>query len=312
MNNNRFTILLAFASIYIIWGSTYLALKLGIETIPPFLLSGLRFLLAGIVLLAYCLLTGKSFPGRRELVNNSLCGVLMLGGGTVSVAWAEQYVPSSTAAIIVTFLPFWFVLLDKKQWGYYFNNKIILLGLLFGFIGVILLTTFTEADTTNLNKPGNTTPGIFVIMLGGIAWTIGSLIAKYKTTHTSLLLNGSIQMLATAVVCLLVSFASSEFGAFSLEQVSTKSIIALLYLVFMGSHVAYLSYIYLLRVRPAVQVSTYVYVNPVIAVLLGAVIANELINLPEILALILILFGVLIVNLPKYIALKKSDGILKP
>lgn len=309
MSNNRITILLAFASIYIIWGSTYLALRFGIETIPPFLLSGVRFALAGIVLFIYCLLTGKSLPDRSSFVNNSICGVLMLGGGTVSVAWAEQYVPSSTAAIIVTFLPFWFVLLDKKQWSYYFTNKIILLGLVLGFIGVILLTAFAETDTSNLNKPGNTTPGVFVIMFGGIAWTIGSLVSKYKTNNTSLLMNGSIQMLATAAVCLLVSFVSGEFSAFSFDQVSTKSIVSLLYLVFMGSHIAYLSYIYLLSIKPAVQVSTYVYVNPVIAVLLGAIIANELISLPEVLSLIVILFGVLMVNLPKYIAFRKFKNI---
>src|SRR3954451_15049935 len=108
MSTTRTSILLAFASIYIIWGSTYVALRFGIATIPPFLLSGIRFFIAGSLLFAYCLLTKKPLPNRHSIINNSICGVLMLGGGTVSVAWAEQYVPSSTAAIIVTFVPFWF------------------------------------------------------------------------------------------------------------------------------------------------------------------------------------------------------------
>lgn len=306
MSNNRIIILLTFASIYIIWGSTYLALRFGIETMPPFILCSMRFLIAGLVLLIYCLFTKQRLPAKASIINNSICGILMLGGGTVSVAWAEQYVPSSIAAIIVTFLPFWFVLLDKKQWSYYFNNKIILVGLVLGFIGVMLLTTFADTDTTGLNKPGNTTPGIVVILFGGIAWTIGSLVSKYKTTNASLLMNGSIQMLATGIVCLLISFAAGELKAFSLSQISSKSIYALAYLIFMGSHVAYLSYIYLLSVRPAVQVSTYVYVNPVIAVLLGALLAHEIVSLPELFSLLIILCGVLLVNMPKYIAAKTN------
>jgi drug/metabolite transporter (DMT)-like permease len=130
--------------------------------------------------------------------------------------------------------------------------------------------------------------------------------SKYKTSNASLLMNGSIQLLATSVVCLVISFAGGELKTFSLTQVSSQSFFALLYLVFMGSLVAYLSYIYLLSLLPAVQVSTHVYVNPVIAVLLGALFAGEQVNLAEILSLVIILFGVLLVNMPKYYALKKS------
>lgn len=304
--NDRIKVLLAFASIYIIWGSTYLALRFGIETIPPFLLSAVRFFIASMLLFAYCILKGKKLPDARSIINNSVCGTLMLGGGTVSVAWAEQYVPSGTAAIIVTFLPFWFVLLDKKQWTYYFSNKIILLGLLLGFFGVMLLVNFSHTDTSGLNKPGHTTFGIIAILLGGVAWTIGSLILKYNTKNTSLMVNGTIQLFATSVVCLVISLATGEFNAFSFQQVSAQSIFAMIYLATIGSIVAYLSYIYLLSVRPAVQVSTYVYVNPVIAVLLGVILANEVVTPAELFSLFIILCGVLLVNMPKYIALKKA------
>jgi drug/metabolite transporter (DMT)-like permease len=306
MSNNRINILLAFAAIYIVWGSTYVAARIAITTIPPFLLSSIRFFIAGLLLFTYCLLTSKALPDLKSVISNSICGVLMLGGGTVSVAWAEQYVPSSTAAIIVAFLPFWFVLLEKKQWSYYFSNKIIIAGLLLGFIGVMLLTNFSATDTTGLNKPGHTAFGITAILAGGVAWTIGSLISKYKTSNTALLVNGSIQMFATSLVCLLMSFITSELKTFSFQQVSHQSTTALVYLVLMGSLVAYLSYIWLLSMRPSVQVSTYVYINPIIAVLLGAVIANEKINATEVFALFIILCGVLLVNLPKYVALKRS------
>jgi drug/metabolite transporter (DMT)-like permease len=305
MSNKRINILLAFAAIYIVWGSTYVAARIAITTIPPFLLSSIRFFIAGLLLFTYCLLKRKVLPDLRSVINNGVCGVLMLGGGTVSVAWAEQFVPSSTAAIIVAFLPFWFVLLEKKQWSYYFGNKVIIAGLLLGFTGVMLLTNFSDTDTTGLNKPGHTAFGIAAILAGGIAWTIGSLISKYKTSNTALLVNGSIQMFATSFVCLLMSFITSELKTLSFQQVSHQSIAALFYLIFMGSLIAYLSYIWLLSMLPAVQVSTYVYINPIIAVLLGAVIANEKINAIEVLALFIILCGVLLVNLPKYISLKK-------
>src|SRR5882672_6530007 len=274
MSNNRINILLAFASIYIIWGSTYVALRFGIETIPPFLLSATRFFIAGILLFGYCLLKRKALPDLKSIFTNGFCGVLVLGGGTISVAWAEQYVPSSIAAILVTFVPFWFVLLDKKQWGYYFSNKIILVGILLGFIGVSVLTLVNQ-DTATLNRPGNAGIGVIAILAGGISWTVGSLLLKYKTSNASLLVNGSIQMLATAVASLLISFIAGELNSFSFNQVSSESMSALFYLTFMGSLGAYLSYIYLLSILPAVQVSTYVYINPLIAVLLGVSFANE-------------------------------------
>jgi drug/metabolite transporter (DMT)-like permease len=308
MSSSRVKILLAFASIYIIWGSTYVALRFGIETVPPFLLSSVRFFIASILLFGYCLLRRIQLPDIKSILNNSASGILMLGGGTVSVAWAEQYVSSSTAAIMVTLLPFWFVLLDKRQWNYYFSNKIILAGLVLGFAGVVLLTNFSDTDTTGLNKPGHAAFGIIAILAGGIAWTTGSLISKYKTINSPLLINGSIQFFATFIVCLIMSFATGELKTFSFQQVSAESITALFYLILMGSLVAYLSYIYLLNVLPAVQVSTYVYVNPVIAVMLGVIFAGEQVSLAEACALAVILLGVLLVNVPKYYAWKKQKS----
>ncbi len=305
MSNNRIKILLAFTAIYIVWGSTYIALRFAIKTIPPFLMSAVRLFIATSVLFGWCLIKKIKLPDRRSFLINSVCGILMLGGGTVSVAWGEQYVPSSIAAILVTFLPFWFVLLDKRQWGYYFSNKIILVGLLLGFIGVLMLTNFSKTDTSGLNRPGHAVFGIIAILCGGIAWTTGSLISKYTTKSSSLLMNAAIQFFATAIVCSVISFATGETKTYSFEQASMQSILAMLYLVFMGSLLAYLSYIYLLHVRPAVQVSTYVYINPVIAVLLGALLAGEQISMPEIFSLVIILFGVLLVNVPKYYAWKK-------
>src|SRR5690349_16970785 len=136
---NKLKVLLAFAAIYLIWGSTYLALLIGVETVPPFFLSALRLTFAGILLYVYCLLKGEEQPDITSLKKNAICGILMLFGGTCSVAWAEQYLPSGLTAIIVTSLPFWFIVLDKKQWSFYFSNKLLLTGLIIGFIGVAVL-----------------------------------------------------------------------------------------------------------------------------------------------------------------------------
>ncbi len=126
----KWKIILAFAVIYLVWGTTYLAILFAIKDIPPFLMSGMRFLFAGIILYFFCLVKKEQQPNFLSFSKNVFRGILMLVGGTVSVTWAEQYLPSSTAAIIVTSVPFWFVILDRKQWKFYFSNKVLIIGLL--------------------------------------------------------------------------------------------------------------------------------------------------------------------------------------
>jgi|SRR6266487_694571 len=186
---NKWKIILAFAAIYIIWGSTYLALLIGVQSMPPFILSALRFTLAGILLYAYCLWKREARPDFPSLQKNALCGILMLFGGTGSVAWAEQYLPSSLAAIIVTTMPFWFVLLDKKQWSFYFSNKIIIAGLLIGFIGVGILVGFDKSPHPFGGNSSMKIYGAVAILAGSISWTVGSLYSKYSPAKNSVLMN---------------------------------------------------------------------------------------------------------------------------
>lgn len=300
MNRNQWNILLSFAAVYIIWGSTYLALMFGIQSIPPFVLSGLRFLFAGVLLSVWCILVKKEkTPSSKSIGINSIAGILTLFGGAASVAWAEQYISTGLAAIIVTAVPFWFVLLDKKQWSFYFSNKMIIAGLIVGFAGVIVLVGF---DNTNTNQSSNANQlaGAFAILVGGIAWTVGALYSKYKPTGSSLLVNVSVQLLAAGVFSMIVSFFTGELKTFSFTAVSSASWLALSYLVLIGSIVAFSCYHYLLKMRPPAQVSTYVYVNPIVALLLGAIFVNEPITWVKVMALTIILSGVLLVNLPKY------------
>ena len=294
----QWKIILAFSAIYIIWGSTYLAILLVIKDIPPLLMSGFRFLVAGIILYSWCAWKKEKMPGYSSFVKNSVCGILMLFGGTVAVAWSEQYIPSGLAAVIVTTVPFWFILLDKKEWSFYFSNKMIIPGLLLGFAGVVLLLGFDTHLTANAGN-NKTTLGIIVIIAGGIAWTAGSLFSKYKPAGNSLLMNAAVQLIVTGLFSFIVSFFSGEFRNFTFSTVQTNAWLALLYLIVAGSLVAYLCYLWLLKVRTAAQVSSYVYVNPVVAVLLGAIFANEKITSVQVFALLIILSGVLLVNISK-------------
>ena len=298
--NEKWKVLLAFAALYIVWGSTYLGILVALESMPPVLLAACRFLIAGTLLFAWCRIKKIPMPSLDSIKRNALAGILMLFGGTVSVTWAEQYLPSSLAAIIVTSLPFWFVLLDKKQWPVYFSNKMIIGGLLIGFAGVIILVGFQHPPHIKNVTPGQQIAGALVIIGGGIAWTIGSLYSKYKPATDNLVMNGSVQLLCSAVFTIVVSVFMGEVSSFSFEQVTVRSWFALFYLALMGSIVAYLSYLFLLKVRPAAQVSTYVYVNPIVALLLGSLLVNEPITWLQVIALAVILGGVLLVNLARY------------
>jgi len=300
LSKERLTVLLAFAAIYIVWGSTYLAIWIGLNDIPPFLMSGLRFLVAGFILHIWCWCKGETFRGTQVITRNTISGILMLVGGTVSVAWAEQYLSSSLAATIVTILPFWFVLLDRPHWNFYFSHKAIIAGLILGFAGVILLLRYGGNKSSSALGHSNQWLGVVVLLFGGIAWTVGSLYSKYKPAKSSLLANASVQLLASGFFCLLVSWLFGEWNHFAPQKIASSSWLALLYLIVMGSIVTYLSYLYLLKKRSPAQVSSYVYINPVIALLLGSFIANESITTLKIISLVIILGGVLLVNLPRY------------
>src|SRR4030095_16055213 len=305
ISSSKWLVILAFAAIYVIWGSTYLAILFAIGDIPPFLMSGLRFLAAGLILFLWRTGKGERQSQFTSFGKNVICGILMLAGGTVSVAWAEQYSSSSLAAIIVTAVPFWFILLDKQQWSFYFSNKIVVTGLLLGFVGVAVLVAFNKSEHVYLQNTGKQWLGALAIIVGGIAWTSGSLFSKYKPAKSSMLMNASIQLLAAGFFCMMVSIFSGEGKTFSFVNVNTDAWLALVYLVVMGSLVAYLSYLWLLKIRPVAIVSTYVYMNPVVAVLLGALIGGEKITTLQMSALLIILAGVLLVNKARF---KSNSG----
>ena len=290
-------VIAAFASLYIIWGSTYIAILIALKDIPPFLLAGIRFIIAGMLLYIWCRVKGESTPPLKSFAVISFSGILMLFFGTGSLVWVEQYIPTGIAAIIIATVPLWFVLLDKRQWKFHFNNKFIVIGLLIGFSGV--LTLF--AGNNSFSFSGNKMKFIsfIVLLIGSLLWAAGSLYSKYTPAEGSTGMKASIQMMAAGFVSLIPAFASGEQHHFVLSHVSTPVIMAIIYLVSFGSLIGYISYIWLLSVRPPSLVGTYAYVNPVVAVFLGWLIADEQIGYRQVVALVIILAGVIIVNFSK-------------
>ena len=294
---SKIMILAAFAAIYIIWGSTYIAMLFAIREIPPMMMLGVRFTVAGMILYTYSRLKGESLPDTSSIVKISLSGVLMLCIGTGAVAWVEQYIPSGLAAIIVATVPLWFVILDKKKWHSNFRNKWIIGGLVIGFIGV--LTLFADSKAINLSGDKMQLISVLVLVVGTISWAAGSLYSKYAKMEGSSTMKAALQMSAAGIVSILISLISGEHRQAHWSTISWDTIFALLYLVSIGSLVGYMAYVWLLSVRPPALVGTYAYVNPVVALFLGWLLVGEHISRQQVIALSIILAGVILVTLSK-------------
>jgi drug/metabolite transporter (DMT)-like permease len=298
-------LLLAFGTIYFIWGASFLAASFGLDSFPPYLLMVLRYMVAGWILLLYSYFSNGKLPGRRSFIVNSIAGVLILVGGSGSVLWAQQYIGSALAAILVSSLPVWFILLDRPQWPLYFRQISIIAGVVLGFAGILLLFGFNHRP---IHAP-NAHPvlSIVVLLLGCISFTIGTLFVKYRPVDEPVATNAGVQLVAAGFAALIISLSGGETAGFLFAAVTTKAWLALAYLTLFGSVAGYLSYVWLLGIQPAARVGTFAYVNPVIAVLLGAFVAHENIPAVQIIALLIILCSVLLVNLPGYF--KKTAGV---
>jgi drug/metabolite transporter (DMT)-like permease len=302
MNNPKWLqqsrIVFAFAAIYIVWGSSFYGVLTALKSFPPFLLSALRFLIAGIALLIFCAVKKEPLPNFTDLKKNMLCGLIMFMGGVVSVAWAQQFIPSTFASIIIT-TPFWFVLLDRRQWSFYFSDKWIITGLMTGLFGVILLMS-NKSGRAGVGDEKTQLLSILMIILGSFLWVLGSLYLKYQTLKTSTYVNTCIQLLTSGVFCLGISWWRHEPQNLVWQNVQTASVVAIFYLSIVSSMLTFMAYIWLIKIKPPAIVSTYSYVNPVVAVLLGWGFAGESMTWVQVLGLVIILLGVLFVNLPKY------------
>ncbi|MBB2144274.1 EamA family transporter [Pedobacter sp. LMG 31464] len=296
-----FKVYLAFAIVYIVWGSTYFFIQKALGGFPPFILGTFRFIIAGLLLLAWCKITGQKILDKSLIKPAIISGVLMLGIGNGIVIWVEQFIPSGLVAIMVASAAIWFVLLDKPKWKENLSSTSTIIGLIVGFIGVILL--FGEQVLHILQTSQSTTQiiGMILLIVGPIAWAGGSLYSKYKSpSNSSVSVNTAWQMIAAGIAFIPGSVFSAEYGSFEWKNVSLDAWLSVIYLIIFGSIAAFSAYVWLLKVRPATQVSTYAYVNPVVAVLLSLCFTDEKITLLQIFGLIVILGSVLLINLVKY------------
>ena len=294
-------VILAFAIVYIVWGSTYFFIQIAVKDFPPFILGALRFIIAGVLMAAWCIFKGENIFAAKGIKHAAISGILMLFCGNGIIIWVEQSMPSAMVAIMVSSAPLWFVLLDKPKWSENLRSKSIIAGMMIGLAGVILL--FSEQVTEALSLQGSESvkmSSMVMLVIAAITWSGGSLYSKYKSSEDSIIVNSTWQMIAAGIAFIPGIIIRNEFNGFQWKAVSGDAWMAVIYLVVLGSIAGFSAYVWLLKERPAMQVSTYAYVNPVVAVLLGVFFANEHISSIQVIGLIIILGSVFMINMARY------------
>jgi drug/metabolite transporter (DMT)-like permease len=293
MKRDRALAFTAFIIVCVVWGTTYLAIRVAVRTIPPMLLTGARFVVAGIVLFAIARLRGEPIPRARSVVTELLIvGLLMVGIGNFAVVWSEQWVPSGIAALLVATAPFWAVLLERMRKD---GERIDIrraLGMLMGFVGVALLVTPGGAGRV---FDAHFVAGALAVQVGSIAWQYGTVRSKYNLHDVPPLISSSFQMLAGGIGIAIVGLATGEPRRLTF---TAQGIGALAYLTIFGSVLAYTAYVYAVRSIRVTTLSLYAYINPLVAVILGWLILNEQLTPVSIVAMLIILGGVALVQTP--------------
>jgi drug/metabolite transporter (DMT)-like permease len=289
----RSRVIAAFVAVYVVWGSTYLAIRYAVETMPPFLMVGARFLVSGVILYAWSRARGEPRPTKAQWRDALVTGVLLLCCGNGAVAWAEQRVPSGLAALLVAIVPLWMVLVEWLRPRGIRPTVSIVAGVVVGLIGLVVLigprTLVGDGDVDRL--------GAIVLVVASLAWAGGSVYNRYGARPDSALMSTGLQMIAGSVGLLLVGVGAGELGTLHLARVSSASWLGWLYLVTFGSLVGFTAYVYLLRAVSPAKASTYAYVNPVVAVFLGWAIAGEPVTMRTLAAAAIILGGVAMITI---------------
>jgi drug/metabolite transporter (DMT)-like permease len=296
-SQHRVRLFVAFGSVYFFWGTTYLAIRFALASITPFLLGSMRFFLAGGIMYAWGRMRGAGRPNLREWRSAAILGTLLFVCGNGALMWAEQYVPSGLAALLLACTPLWMVLLDSmRREGHELTGRIIA-GLLSGLLGLIVLIGPGEI----LGGQNVDIVGAVVLVLGSLAWTFASI--HYRSFHLpkSLVLVAGMEMLAAAVVFVILGVIAGEVPALVQHEPSLVSVGAVLYLVTFGSIVGYTAYAWLLAHTSPARVATYAYVNPIIALFVGWLIGGEALTLRTLLAAVMITgaVGMIIMQAPR-------------
>ena len=301
----RLLLILAFTAVYIIWGTTYLAMRFGMLGIPPFMLCLFRYVLVAIILLAWMGVKGLSFPSAKNTKILTASGLLMLVGGTGLVVTAEQYINSGATATVIATEPLMFLLMDRKNRRSY--SLLTVTGIVLGFAGIFLFSKFTgnQGDALSAAGSADVWKGTVMVLISALFWVYGALQSRRQTAaNHSPVASAAVQHIAAALGCLPIVFARGEWSRFHPAQVPAAAWLGLAYLVVMGSLVAFMAYMWLMKVQPPAVVSTHTYVNPIVAVIAGWILAGETINFTQMLALTMVLLGVLLVQSPRSLLMK--------
>jgi drug/metabolite transporter (DMT)-like permease len=296
----------ALIAVYIVWGSTYLAIRFTIDTIPPFLSAGIRFLVAGAILYFWRRFSGDPAPSKAEWRSASIIGLLLLLSGNGALVWAESRIPSGIASLFIATAPFWMVLIDALRPSGVRANWLTWLGVLVGLIGTALLANPWQAHTIN---PALDPVGIIVLLVAALSWSIGSLYSRKAPLPNSPLLGTGMEMLVGSLGLFVFGTLVGEWHQFHITAISLRSLGGLAYLIVFGSGIGFVAYTWLLRNAPTPIVSTYAYVNPVVAILLGSVIVHEPLEGIEIISAMIIIAGVILITTAKSLAARKPSPI---
>jgi len=306
---NRTLLYLAYAAVYLIWGSTFFAIRIGIESLPPLLLPALRHLSIGLIFYPIFRYLSEDKPTLLQWRTAIVTGCLLLSIGNGTVSWAEKIVPSGIAALLVATVSLWMVLIDWLRPGGSRPVARVLAGLVLGFAGLALLAGPKDLGGSDRINPF----GTLILVIASFAWAAGSVYSKHHAQPNSPLLGVAMQCLAGGAALLLAATLSGELRGFHWAQVTHRSWMALLYLAVLGSGVGFSAYVYVLKHSAATRVATYAFVNPVVALFLGWSLGGEPLTLRTMLASAIILAAVLLViTAPHRDALQADESIPTP
>lgn len=319
---SKWLILLAYLVVYVVWGSTYFFIDKALHGFSPFILGSFRFIAASTLLMGYCKLKGYKLWNKDVVKQCAFTGFMLLFIDMAGIIWSEQFLPSGIVAIMAASAAIWFIVLDKPKWKQNFSSIPTVIGVVCGFIGVLML--FYEQTTTSHLNPDQQMMnmiGLIVLILCSIAWTLGSLYSKYVTDKEKkkpaaskqdlhIMVKTAWQMVTAGVLFNTVAIFNGEYAKFNFSNVAVEDWWAMAYLTTFGSILAFGSYVWLLQVRPALEVSTYAYVNPIVAVALSYFFSDDVVTSLQVYGLGVILFSVVLMNWNLYKNTKLIKKIL--
>jgi drug/metabolite transporter (DMT)-like permease len=284
--------LLAFAIIYFVWGTTYLAIRVGVQEVPPVLFAAMRFFIAGIVLYTWMIAKGEPSPAARQWISASFIAILIFVFDYGLLFWAEKRVPSGVAAVVMATIPVFIAVLEIIFLGTQRLSVRLVLALLIGIAGVAVLMS----RSLNLSGAPIDRMGALALIIASISWSFGSVLTRKVELPPSKAMSSAAQMLAGGIFLALAAGALGEFRGFQLSSVSRGAWLALLYLIVAGSIIGFTAYVWLIHHESPTKVGTYAYVNPVVAVLVGYFLGGEALGLRTILGTLFVLAGVVLIT----------------